>query len=288
MFLFNMAGLSKTHRVILVDWLGTGASDRPAFAPHAKSVAEGEAFFIDSLEEWRASYGITEPFALMGHSLGGYLAAAYALKYPHSLSHLVLASPAGIPDVPPEQRLSARFADSRTLQALEYAWEAGWTPQSLVRGMGTMGASWAGSLISRRFKSMWAARKEAGHTFDEVSFVAYIHAITVPPPSGEDALRVLLAFGAHAREPMGPRLLAAAAGRRAPFDGGRPFPVTLLYGENDWMDTRAGERLATELRRAGADAQCGLIADSGHHLYLENPVAFDRAVVSRLASYNVR
>lgn len=37
---------------------------------------------------------------LIGHSLGGYLSTAYALKYPSRVDRLVLLSPAGIPENP--------------------------------------------------------------------------------------------------------------------------------------------------------------------------------------------
>jgi len=37
---------------------------------------------------------------LIGHSLGGYLSAAYSVRYPERLSGLILMSPAGIPRGP--------------------------------------------------------------------------------------------------------------------------------------------------------------------------------------------
>lgn len=40
---------------------------------------EAESWFIESLEEWRKAKKL-DNFILLGHSLGGYVAARYALK----------------------------------------------------------------------------------------------------------------------------------------------------------------------------------------------------------------
>jgi len=102
---------SSGRRTFFLDWLGMGLSSRPAPAllnsPSSASVparvARAEHFFLSSLESWRESVGV-EKMVLVGHSLGGYLASAYAVRYPHRVSGLVLVSPAGIPHGPEYKR----------------------------------------------------------------------------------------------------------------------------------------------------------------------------------------
>lgn len=104
-FYRNFESLSRAEgwKVYALDLLGMGRSSRPNFKIHAKDkegkIQESESWFIDALEEWRIKRGI-EKFTLLGHSLGGYLAVAYALKYPGHLNKLILASPVGIPEDP--------------------------------------------------------------------------------------------------------------------------------------------------------------------------------------------
>ena len=59
-------------------------------------VARAEHFFLSSFESWRQAAGI-DSMVLVGHSLGGYLASAYAVRYPERVKSLILVSPAGIP-----------------------------------------------------------------------------------------------------------------------------------------------------------------------------------------------
>lgn len=90
-------------KLYALDMLGMGNSKRPNFRINAKDpqekIAEAESWFVDALEEWRKIRKI-EKFTLLGHSLGGYLAVSYALKYPGHLNKLILASPVGIPEDP--------------------------------------------------------------------------------------------------------------------------------------------------------------------------------------------
>jgi cardiolipin-specific phospholipase len=104
-FYKNFEPLSRAQgwKLYALDMLGMGNSARPPFRIQAKEpkekIAEAEGWFIDALEEWRKVRNI-EKFTLLGHSLGGYLAVSYALKYPGRLNKLILASPVGIPEDP--------------------------------------------------------------------------------------------------------------------------------------------------------------------------------------------
>lgn len=100
---FEALSRAKGWKLFALDLLGMGRSSRPPFKVHAKdrqgSITEAENWFIDALEEWRIKKKI-DRFTLLGHSLGGYMAVAYALKYPGHINKLILASPVGIPEDP--------------------------------------------------------------------------------------------------------------------------------------------------------------------------------------------
>lgn len=104
-FYKNFEGLSRVPgwKIYALDMLGMGRSTRPSFKISAKDqagkIAETESWFIDALEEWRILKKL-DKFTLLGHSMGGYMAVAYALKYPGHLNKLILASPVGIPEDP--------------------------------------------------------------------------------------------------------------------------------------------------------------------------------------------
>ncbi|QKX53475.1 uncharacterized protein TRUGW13939_00554 [Talaromyces rugulosus] len=100
---FEPLSRAKGWHLYALDLLGMGRSTRPSFKIKAKdrqeAISEAEDWFIDALEEWRVKQKI-DRLTLMGHSMGGYMAVAYALKYPGRLNKLILVSPVGIPEDP--------------------------------------------------------------------------------------------------------------------------------------------------------------------------------------------
>ncbi|ROT40728.1 abhydrolase domain-containing protein [Sodiomyces alkalinus F11] len=359
-FYKNFEPLSRAPgwKLYALDMLGMGNSTRPPFRVHAKDkagkIAEAEAWFIDSLEEWRKIRNI-DRFTLVGHSLGGYLSIAYALKYPGRLKKLVLVSPAGMPEDPfavseamPEPDMStleneftqdqesvvhdernranaqvktnkattttttttttngestngkstnSNNAPKRPLPGwLVWLWDANVSPFSIVRFTGPLGPRFVSGWTSRRFNHLPATEAQTLHD--------YAFSIFRQKGSGEYALAYILAPGAFARSPMvnriagvGRQIVAAAAAAEREDGSGEKVsketgvPVVMMYGENDWMDVAGGfaaqERLKEarrkallensdeEKRRENGSAKVVIVPKAGHHLYLDNPEAFN-------------
>lgn len=80
--------LSRTHRLIVLDFLGAGLSDKPDLAYTPDELIEFFRAFMDALHVQRAS--------LVGNSMGAGIAIGMALAHPERVDHLVLIS--GLPD----------------------------------------------------------------------------------------------------------------------------------------------------------------------------------------------
>ena len=92
-FYKNYDHLHATRHVYSLDLPGYGRSTRVQFTDNPQT---NEDLFVEYLEKWREKVGL-EKFILLGHSFGGFLSAAYAIKYPSRVRHLVLNDPWGMP-----------------------------------------------------------------------------------------------------------------------------------------------------------------------------------------------
>ncbi|KAI0967011.1 Alpha/Beta hydrolase protein [Xylaria arbuscula] len=277
-------------KVYALDWLGMGNSKRPPFKITAKDpqekTAEAENWFIDSLEEWRKIRKL-DKFTIIGHSLGGYLAVSYALKYPGHINKLILASPVGIPEDPyainaemPEPSEStfqdeftqdqqettthhdgnrlAGTADANTPKKRPYPswlvwlWDANVSPFSIVRLAGPLGPRFVSGWTSRRFNHLPDEEKQTLHD--------YAYSLFRQKGSGEYVLPYVLAPGAHARRPVINRIQGVGRQEIAPATATTPavketgFPIVFMYGENDWMDVAGGLASEEKLKEAKANA----------------------------------
>lgn len=85
---YQQTALSADHRVITLDLLGSGLSDKPDLDYTPTQILEFFRSFVDALGIQRAS--------LVGNSMGGGLVVGMALTYPDRVDRLVLIS--GLPD----------------------------------------------------------------------------------------------------------------------------------------------------------------------------------------------
>ncbi|XP_069489980.1 (Lyso)-N-acylphosphatidylethanolamine lipase isoform X3 [Ambystoma mexicanum] len=92
----NMDSLSSQRTLHAFDLLGFGRSSRPKFPQDPEGAEDA---FVSSIEKWREEMGIGD-MILLGHSMGGFLAAAYSIKYPDRVKHLILVDPWGFPMLP--------------------------------------------------------------------------------------------------------------------------------------------------------------------------------------------
>lgn len=282
-FYGNIAAMTSSYkRVIAVDWLGMGGSSRPdcrqapirrvlTCSPCASALTTDEAvdFFIDPLEEVLETLGL-EQVHLAGHSLGGYLAARYALKYESRLQSLCLASPVGLVQKRPQN--DSQGADQKAplgLRLLDAAWSANVTPQWMARMLGpARGRKLVERAVSGRFAGK-ISEPELQRLLSE-----YLYHITVARGSGEFAMNSILTpnvasndLGVFARQPLNEDLKSLS------------IPLHVLYGDNDWLHSAGVPAVMQDLQKQeGAKVKYTIISNAGHHLYMDNSTAFHSAL----------
>ncbi|EFJ45067.1 hypothetical protein VOLCADRAFT_106093 [Volvox carteri f. nagariensis] len=284
----NFPSLARQLRLFAVDWLGTGLSGRPPY--RARTREQAEDFFLTSLAEWRRAAGLEGSKMVLvgldvpgiqggvGHSLGGYLAANYALRYPEHVQHLVLVCPAGVPKAPEdwERRwLGDKWSwRGQMFKMFMWGWEKGVTPGAIIRGLGPWGQNLVFKYVANRF-----SHHGEGLSQREIDlFKEYFYSIAALPGSGEYALRHLLAPGAWAHAPLEERLHELKV------------PVTFIYGRHDWMRPEYAVQLCARLRKerppsAPNDLTVEIIDDAGHFVFLDQPELFDKALTNVVLPY---
>eukprot|EP00041_Stephanoeca_diplocostata_P032771 m.1059414 g.1059414 ORF g.1059414 m.1059414 type:complete len:445 (+) comp24209_c0_seq14:315-1649(+) len=257
----------RTGPVVAIDSLGCGQSSRPSNvvgSHRTSSVEEAEDFFVGGLERWRISMGY-EKMALVGHSMGGYLAVSYAERYPERVHNLVLIGCAGIPEPPKDLHDKRKNLPLLWRAALGF-WDSGTSPFSVMKyGPGRF---LLGKYVANRF---------ADHAWlDKDDFREYLYNnwTTGNPSAGGYGHNTLMMAGAYARNPLEHRL------PRLKVDH-----VSLIYGETDWMNPENGFRVRDAMK---ADKSCttrldvAIVTNAGHTCVIDNPTGVVDAIDAAL------
>lgn len=89
---FNIAPLAQKYRVVVLDQIGFGQSDKPLINYRIATYVDFLDAFLKELKIERASF--------VGNSMGGWVAASYALAHPEKVERLVLVDAAGFAFAP--------------------------------------------------------------------------------------------------------------------------------------------------------------------------------------------
>ncbi|XP_030016370.1 (Lyso)-N-acylphosphatidylethanolamine lipase isoform X1 [Sphaeramia orbicularis] len=263
----NLDALSRSRPVYAFDLLGFGRSSRPPFPSDA---AKAEEQFVNSIEQWRQSVGL-ENMILLGHSLGGYLATSYAIQYPSRVSHLILVDPWGFPERPQVQNQSGqdqgqgqevvkRQGPPRWVKAIA-AVVSLFNPLAVIRAAGP----WGPGLVNR-FRPDFKRKFE--DLFDDDTMTQYIYHCNAQSPSGEVGFRAMSESLGWAKRPMLQRVHLLPPS----------MPLTMLYGAQSWVDSSSGEKVVQI--RDETQTRVMLINEASHHVYADQPHAFNRVVES--------
>ncbi|XP_034835351.1 1-acylglycerol-3-phosphate O-acyltransferase ABHD5 isoform X1 [Maniola hyperantus] len=253
----NLDALAATRPVYAIDLLGFGRSSRPKFSSDAEKV---EAQWVESVEEWRREVKLDE-FILLGHSLGGYIATSYALKYPERVRHLILVDPWGFPEKPENSKIYEKHQISiwvrMVVQPLLLM-----NPLWALRAAGPAG-KW---LINKTRPDI--GRKYKSYVPDaETVIPEYIYQCNSQTPSGESAFHTMMHGIGWAKNPMVRRV--------SQFD--QSLLITVLYGSRSWVDNDTGQVLMES--RSADNTFVQVINGAGHHVYLDKPELFNKFVL---------
>ncbi|XP_017555891.1 1-acylglycerol-3-phosphate O-acyltransferase ABHD5 isoform X1 [Pygocentrus nattereri] len=249
----NLDALSQQRPVYAFDLLGFGQSSRPHFSTDAQ---EAELQFVESIEEWREKLGL-EIMIMLGHNLGGYLAAAYSLKYPSRVKHLILVEPWGFPERPQPGD------QDRPIPVWIKALGAMLSPFNPLAGLRLAGP--LGPLLVQTLRPDF--KKKFDTVFNDNTVTEYIYHLNVQSPSGETAFKNMTIPYGWAKRPMLQRTGLIHS----------DIPITVIYGSRSSIDGHSGNSIKE--MRPNSHVEIIAIRGAGHYVYADQPEDFNHRVL---------
>ncbi|KAI3358397.1 hypothetical protein L3Q82_014824, partial [Scortum barcoo] len=250
----NLDSLSSSGPVYALDLLGFGRSSRPQFSTDAEGAEEQ---FVAALEAWRERVGLEE-MLLLGHNLGGYLSAAYTLKYPQRVKHLLLVEPWGFPARPENPNHNSIPVWIRAIGAVM----SPFNPLAGLRLAGPLGPMLVQTIRSD-FKQKYSS------VFDDNTVSDYIYHLNAQTPSGETAFNNMTIPYGWAKRPMLERIGQVCA----------DVPISFIYGSRSRIDSDSGYAF----KKTRPDVEIRVIHGAGHYVFADQPSDFNQTVLQILA-----
>lgn len=252
-WILNIDALAAERPLYAIDLLGYGKSSRAKFSKDAREI---EDQYIESIEKWRQCMQI-DKMIILGHSFGGFLSTAYALKYPERIEHLILGDAWGFTPAPDLKQYSL--------------WK-----RSIIRASGVISPLWIvraagplGPVILRKGRPDIVQKYENFVEKHDKTIAKYIYHCNTKETTGELAFRHLLDVGAYPKRPMGERMIKGIKDE---------IPVTIIFGTESWIDSSFGPMIKNG-RSVNSYTHIENIESAGHQLFSDNAEAFNRIVL---------
>lgn len=254
----NMEGFLSAEGAVgyFIDCPGFGRSTRYPFK--GSSPEDGEDFFLSILAKFAEALSL-DRFTIVGHSMGGFLAAKYTLKHPQQIKRLILVDPWGIQERPEdfEERMSQRWGWKGSVIRKVAGW--GISPLSVPRLLGPFGPGLIPKVrpdIAQKWGSAFSRPEAIGD---------YIwHCNSQTPATGDEAFMAMQQPVAYAHRPVSSRF-----GEFPP-----DLPIHFIYGDSTWMSSDDAREFAA--RRPGTTLE--FISGARHHPYADNAPDFNKAL----------
>ncbi len=252
-FLPWLLPLARTHRLVFIDERGSGQSER--LQDVTKYTIENMA---DDVEAVRVALHLGK-IDLLGHSCGGVLAEAYALKYQQNLRHLILNS---------------TFASTREMNAVLAREKAAMPADKLARlneleqaGLFGKGAPWEHGRYPAEYETLawgwgyfpflYGARPDAA--YDPAS----------NSPTNWELYREM--WGSHGEFVIDGNLKSVEWVDRLPTIH---VPTLILVGDHDECDPS----LSKEMHEKIAGSKLVILPNAGHMNFVDQPELWQKAV----------
>ena len=259
-FLPYLVPLAKTHRLVFIDERGSGRSQK--LQDVSQYTVEN---MVEDLEGVRVALNLGK-ISLLGHSYGGVLAEAYALKYQQNLTHLILNS---------------TFPSTKQMNEVLAREKAEMPPEKLKRlneleaaGLFGKGEAWEHERYPAEYATLaW------GNGYFQFIYGARPDP-TYDPQGGETSTSWELyreMWGEHGEFVIDGNLKSVEYLDRLPSI---KVPTLIVVGDHDECDPS----LSKEMNEKIAGSKLVILPNSGHMNFVDQPDLWQQAVVGFLDS----
>lgn len=274
------------------------------FSPILQQLNE---YYTSAIEKWRIASKIEKIDYLIGHSYGGYWSGSYSVKYPDNLQNLILLSPVGVERhvhaitnntlkgmsgkvrLEPNLDPSSFYFLSRIpiiLDKVRFLWYTflPYVPR-LLKLAGPFGVSkyykmWYSKLF--KINNLIAKRGGAEKLFTNsndliygtntecLKIIEYLYNSTTNGTNSDLYIKYLLTPSTVSKYPLFDKFASYIDGPQNKPDS---FDVHFVYGQFDFMNAEAGEKLAKWINDKSNKSRASFnkIREGGHNLYIDNP-----------------